>query len=109
MKLGELKSLIRSRKGNPSVVALLPGGRGFEVAVQKASILEALDAAFPGGRSTETGLRLNDDGLLIGEGAPLVSGEAPKGEAESLNDLDSLDDLDAPAAAVDDHDEIDEL
>lgn len=107
MKLGELKSLIRSRKGNPSVVALLPGGRGFEVAVQKASILEALDAAFPGGRSTETGLRLNDDGLLIGEGAPPVSDAVPKVEAN--DDLDSLDDLDTPAAAVDDHDEIDEL
>lgn len=106
MKLGELKSLIRTRKGNPSVVALLPGGRGFEVAVQKASFLEALDAAFPGGRSAETGLRLNDDGLLIGEGAPQVS-EAVS-EVEADDDPDSLDDLDAPTAA-DDLDEIDEL
>ena len=106
MKLGELKSLIRSRKGNPSVVALLPGGRGFEVAVQKASILEALDTVFPGGRSAETGLRLNDDGLLIGEGAPLISDAVP--EVEANDDLDSLDDLDAPTAA-DDLDEIDEL
>ena len=106
MKLGELKSLIRSRKGNPSVVALLPGGRGFEVAVQKASILEALDTVFPGGRSAETGLRLNDYGLLISEGAPLISDAVP--EVEANDDLDSLDDLDAPTAA-DDLDEIDEL
>lgn len=106
MKLGELKSLIRSRKGNPSVVALLPGGHGFEVAVQKASILEALDTVFPGGRSAETGLRLNDDGLLISEGAHPVSETVSEVKAESLDDPDSLDDLDAPAEELD---EIDEL
>jgi hypothetical protein len=107
MKLGELKSAIRHRKGNPSLfVSLVPGADRIAVTVQKASILEALDAAFPGGRSAETGLRLNDDGLLIGEGAPPISDAVP--EVEANDDLDSLDDLDTPAAA-DDLDELDEL
>jgi len=109
MKLGELKSAIRTRKGNPSVfVSLVPGADKIAVTVQKASILEALDAAFPGGRSAETGLWLNDEGQIISEGAPHVSGDGPAAEAECIDDLDSLDDLDAPAAA-DDLDEIDEL
>ena len=89
MKLGELKSLIRSREGNPMVLAQL-GGQLVQVTVQKKSIMEALDTLFTG-RGTETGLILNDDGLLSSEGAPRVSTAAP--ETESSDDLDDLDSL----------------
>lgn len=106
MKLGELKSLIRHRKGNPSVSVTFAPGRNVVVTVQKASILEALDAAFSE-RNGETGLILNDDGLLISEGASLPADDASEPEANSdeLDDLDALDEIDD----LDDLDDLDEL
>ena len=109
MKLGELKSAIRTRKGNPSVVvALVTGAEKIAVTVQKASILEPIDAVFPGGLSAQTGLWLNDEAQIIIEGAPHDSGDGPASDADRLDDMDSLDELYAPAAA-DDLDELDEL
>jgi len=96
MKLGELKSQIRHRKGNPTVTVTLGQGVFEAIAVQKASLLEALDRAFPA-RNTETNLRMNDDGLIVSEGAPLVSETASpvKAVSEEIDDLDELDDLDS--------------
>ena len=114
MKLGELKSAIRHRKGNPSLfVSLVPGADKIAVTVQKASILEALDAAFPGGRSAETGLWLNDEGQIISEGAPHVSGGTSAPEADELDSLDALpepeDSRDVRRGLGADLDELDEL
>lgn len=71
MKLGALKTTIREGS-NPRIrFALYPPGREpveVEVALQKGSILEQLDLAFPEGRAQETGLHINPDGFLTSEG-----------------------------------------
>lgn len=123
MKLGELKNLIRHRKGNPVLfVSLVLGADKIGVTVQKSSLLKALDAAFSGGRNTETNLILSDDGALIDEGAPRISGNTPESQAtvdsldDEVDDLDALPELPHPlgvprglGASVADDDELDEL
>lgn len=60
MKLGPLKSAIRAHQGSVKVNAKFPGGTAQLVGLVKSELLTALDAAYPGGRSAETGLALVD-------------------------------------------------
>lgn len=62
MKLGSLKSAIRSTKGSPTLrVEVMPGVLAT-LALMKGPLQEALDAAFPGGKAVETGLTLHVEG-----------------------------------------------
>lgn len=109
MKLGELKSSLRTRKGNPSVMANLKDGCDLvPVVVQKASILSALDAMFTGGKSEETGLVLSDDGFLVPDSAVVKPRAASPASVSSVSDeIDDLD-LDGGIGEIE-LDEIDEL
>lgn len=117
MKLGELKSAIRSAVGNPLVYVDYGGSVRGLVTVQKKSILETLDSIFPGGKSVETGLMLDGENRLILETMlkkrPI---EIAPVDLDDLADLDasgapeSLDDLDsATAQPLDTLDEIVDL
>lgn len=67
MKLGNLKSMIRSTKGSPVLQIELAPGTAVTVALMKGPLLVALDEAFPGGKAVETGMTLEtkgDDTLL---------------------------------------------
>lgn len=64
MKLGELKSKIRGTKGSPTLKVELISGSTFELALMKGPLMEALDKAFPGGKSVETGLVMDDTGVI---------------------------------------------
>lgn len=66
MKLGQLKAAIRGTKGNPYIeTALTEGGPKIRLFLQKSSLLEELEVAYPGGKAVETGLLFND-GLIYG-------------------------------------------
>ena len=58
MKLGELRSIIRGRKDGIWVESF-----GLTVLVQKGSLLDALGQRFES-KSTETGLTIDDDGVV---------------------------------------------
>ncbi len=62
MKLGNLKSSIRSTKGSPVLQIELSPGTVTTLALMKGPLLEALDAAFPGGKAVETGMTLRAAG-----------------------------------------------
>lgn len=62
MKLGNLKSIIRSTKGSPVLQIELSPGTVTTLALMKGPLLEALDAAFPGGKAVETGMTLRAAG-----------------------------------------------
>lgn len=62
MKLGALKSAIRA--GNHTHINFRVGDVVLRVAVQKTSLLEQLDLAFPDGRAVETALCLTPEGDL---------------------------------------------
>lgn len=64
MTLRELKSAIRNMPGNPKIRFHAGNLVPLCVAVQKGSLLEALDGAFSGGRSTETNLYIREDGFI---------------------------------------------
>ena len=64
MKLGELKTAIRSTKGNPLISTTLPDGKTVWVGTMKQSLLEVLDANFEH-KGVETGLSLVG-GKIIG-------------------------------------------
>lgn len=67
MKLGNLKSMIRSTKGSPVLQIELSPGTAVTVALMKGPLLVALDEAFPGGKATETSMTLEtkgDDAVL---------------------------------------------
>ena len=114
MKLGNLKSSIRSTKGSPVLQIELSPGTVTTLALMKGPLLEALDAAFPGGKAVETGMTLEtkgDDAVLRPEtgGVYMISAAAPgpllaimetvaPAPAASLIDLD--DDLPAPKATT---------
>lgn len=111
MKLGELKSKIRTTKGSPLLrIELTPGALGT-IALMKTPLMEALDTMYPGGKSVETGLLfevVGDNAMIrpeastqpYGMGAaapgPLLSiMEAPKtvnviNVAKTLNLLDDM-------------------
>lgn len=68
MRLGELKAAIRKTKGNPQMVVNL-GGQNITVGLMKTPLLDALDGAFPAGKTTETGITFDTEtGLLFDEG-----------------------------------------
>lgn len=118
MKLGTLKSNIRSTKGSPVLQIELAPGTLTTLSMMKGPLLEALDSAFPGGKAVETGLTLEtqgDNALLRPEAGgsvfavkdaapgPLLSmmeaapPAPPAARSVSLLDLD--DDLPAPPPA----------
>lgn len=67
MKLGELKTAIRSMKGNPLIATTLPDGRTAWVATMKQGLLEMLDTSYEH-KGSETGLSLNDGKITtVGE------------------------------------------
>ncbi len=69
MKLGELRSVLRKMKGNPSVVVELVPGKHFNLVIQKTPFFEELDKVFPGGKAAETGLIFDaDSGVVRFEG-----------------------------------------
>lgn len=112
MKLGNLKSMIRSTKGSPVLQIELSPGSAVTVALMKGPLLVALDEAFPGGKAVETSLTLEtkgDDAVLRPEagGVYAIKASAPgpllaimetpvpvEGPAAFLLDLD---DVPAPA------------
>lgn len=105
MKLGTLKSAIRSTKGSPVLQIELAPGKVTKLSLLKGPLLETLDAAFPGGKAVETGLTLEtqgDDALLrpeAGEAVYAIKAAAPGPllqimQAPALLDLD--DDLPPP-------------
>ena len=107
MELGKLKSAIRSQKGNPAVMVNL-GGHMAPVTVQKTSIMETLDKLFEG-RNTETGLYLNDAGLIAEDGVKKQkSGAVAAAAPEQSIDLDDLvmDETPAPIEVIDDLDDL---
>lgn len=73
MQLGELKSAIRQLRGGNPTVEVLIADTAIMVAVQKASLLEALDQAFPGGKTQETYLDLQDGHLVDSGTEPMPS------------------------------------
>lgn len=82
MKLGNLKSMIRSTKGSPVLQIELSPGSAVTVALMKGPLLVALDEAFPGGKATETSLMLEtkgDDAVLRPEagGVYAIKAAAP--------------------------------
>ena len=60
MKLGALKAAIRDLDGAPHMYVNVHGVVPLHVDMTKGSVLKALDEAFPGGRTQETGLKLVD-------------------------------------------------
>jgi hypothetical protein len=58
MKLGALKQAIRDLPGAPKISFNAGGICPLNVPALKGGLLEALDEAFPQGRSVETGLKL---------------------------------------------------
>ena len=94
MKLGSLKSAIRSTKGSPMLRVELATGAVVDIAMMKGSLQEALDRAFPGGKSFETGLTLAIDGenaVLRPEGCEIshyaLASAPPAPEPAPLLDL----------------------
>lgn len=77
MKLGELKTQLRTMKGNPVVTSFLPNGLELRVTVQKSSLMEEFERLFGKQKSVETGLQFADiDGemQLTGCFAPSIDG-----------------------------------
>lgn len=66
MKLGELKTAIRSMKGNPLIATALPDGRTAWVATMKQGLLEMLDTSYEH-KGVETGLSLTDGKIVGGQ------------------------------------------
>ena len=90
MKLGQLRASIRAAKGVlPTIeVALYPGAPVIPFALQKASLLEELEKAFPGGKATETGLTFDEKtGMLSSE---FGASTAPAPVAVIRSDLDPV-------------------
>lgn len=67
MKLGPLKAAIRAA-ANPRVYVQVGGIIRIAPVMQKGSLLEELDAAFPQGKAQETGLWVSEEGFLMREG-----------------------------------------
>ena len=105
MKLGELKSQIRSQKGNPTVQVVL-SGHTAQVTVQKTSIMATLDEMFGKARNAETGLYLREDGQIVPE-----NGVAPAVVTSNVevDTVDELDDLNEPSPAAEVIDDLDDL
>ena len=102
MKLGSLKSAIRSTKGSPMLRVELATGAVVDIAMMKGPLQEALDRAFPGGKSFETGLTLATDGenaVLRPEGCEIshytLASAPPAPEPAPLLDL-----MEAPVAPI---------
>lgn len=83
MKLGNLKSSIRSTKGSPVLQIELSPGTVTTLALMKGPLLEALDGAFPGGKAVETGmmLRAAGDDMVLALEADANAVYAVKGTA----------------------------
>lgn len=71
MKLGELRAAIRKSKAAPAIQASIGGSPTMLLLLQKGSILDALELAFPGGKAVETGLEFDDASGLI-SGPPIL-------------------------------------
>jgi hypothetical protein len=71
MKLGELRAAIRKSKAAPAIQASIGGSPAMLLLLQKGSILNALELAFPGGKAVETGLEFDDSSGLI-SGPPIL-------------------------------------
>lgn len=109
MLLGQLKSKIRTTKGNPLLRIELAHGALGTVALLKAPLLEALDTMYPDGKTTETGLvfeMVGDNAMIRPENstepyrpAPLLdimeSAQPPKRQIIDLLDLDDAPKLSA--------------
>lgn len=68
MKLGPLNSAIRELKCQPKIAFTNFGGvKLVDLEVTKQSLLVALKARFPEGRSIETGLAIDADGHICSE------------------------------------------
>lgn len=92
MKLADLRSAIRTTKGNPSVSVEL-AGTTMVLPLQKTPLLAALGEAFNDARTAETGMTFDvDTGLLSAEGAAAASfdleDDAPATKAPAVFDLD---------------------
>lgn len=114
MKLGELKSKIRTTKGSPLLrIELTPGALGT-IALMKTPLMEALDTMYPGGKSVETGLLfevVGDNAMIRPEAStqPYGMGVAAPGPLLSIMEAPSpvakinlLDDMPAkvPSSTV---------
>jgi len=95
MKLSDLRSIIRSTKGNPAVQVTLAGKR-MTLPLQKTPLLAALGDAFDNQRTVETGMAFDEDtGLLYSEGgADEIADEADSSDQASLDVEFDLDDND---------------
>jgi hypothetical protein len=112
VKLGELKSHIRSMRDAPQVFVNYGEGRKFLVVVTKMSLMEQLDKMFEKQRNVETGLTFDSDGRMILEAMRAAARPAPE-EIELDDDLVEIDlaDIDIGVAGKDSGDdiELDEL
>lgn len=97
MKRGVLCGAIRKVKGNVS--AVVPGVG--QVLIQKGSLVAALIEGYPG-KGDETGMTLNDDGVLVPEGLRVEGGCCDPAYRD--DEPEQLDIEDAIAAAADDDD-----
>lgn len=67
MELGKLRAAIRKTKGNPKATVLF-AGKPMSFALMKGPLLEELEVQFPGGKTIETGISLNEEtGELVAE------------------------------------------
>ena len=67
MELGKLRAAIRKMKGNPKATVLF-AGKPMSFALMKGPLLEELEVQFPGGKTIETGISLNEEtGELVAE------------------------------------------
>lgn len=89
MKLGELKSHIRTMDGNPKVFINYGEQAKGLIVVQKKSLLEMLDVMFPGGKAVETGLHIDGENRLI---LTTMLKATPGCSAVAVDSLDDLDD-----------------
>jgi len=108
MKLGELKSKIRTTKGSPLLrVELVKGGATVDVALMKGPLMDALDAAFPGGKSVETGMlfEASGDNFRIRPVAGGIYGIIEAAAAEEPGPLLAIMETPAPAALLIDLDD----
>jgi hypothetical protein len=64
MKLGALKTHIRSMTEAPKAQMRFGGGQVLTLTLQKTPLLAELDTVFPEGKAQETGLAFTHDGFL---------------------------------------------
>lgn len=77
MELGKLRAAIRKMKGNPKATVLF-AGKPMSFALMKGPLLEELEVQFPGGKTIETGISLNEEtGELVADRPDAMAERAP--------------------------------